>query len=139
MVVLETIGVAFAMFSALPVPRIDWNERNMRYAMAAFPLIGAVIGALWCVCGALPLPDMLRAAGFCLIPVAVTGGIHLDGYADTSDALSSYGDREKNKQWKVTKQQLFATRIEFSFPRGTALAYLDKRKFSVKPKFSLKL
>ena len=82
MVVLETIGVAFAMFSALPVPRIDWNERNMRYAMAAFPLIGAVIGALWCVCGALPLPDMLRAAGFCLIPVAVTGGIHLDGYAD---------------------------------------------------------
>ena len=57
MVVLETIGVAFAMFSALPVPRIDWNERNMRYAMAAFPLIGAVIGALWCVCGALPLPD----------------------------------------------------------------------------------
>ena len=52
MVVLETIGVAFAMFSALPVPRIDWNERNMRYAMAAFPLIGAVIGALWCVCGA---------------------------------------------------------------------------------------
>ena len=95
MVVLETIGVAFAMFSALPVPRIDWNERNMRYAMAAFPLIGAVIGALWCVCGTLPLPDMLRAAGFCLIPVAVTGGIHLDGYADTSDALSSYGDREK--------------------------------------------
>ena len=95
MVVLETIGVAFAMFSALPVPRIDWNERNMRYAMVAFPLIGAVIGALWCVCGALPLPDMLRAAGFCLIPVAVTGGIHLDGYADTSDALSSYGDREK--------------------------------------------
>ena len=95
MVVLETIGVAFAMFSALPVPRIDWNERNMRYAMAAFPLIGAVIGVLWCVCGALPLPDMLRAAGFCLIPVAVTGGIHLDGYADTSDALSSYGDREK--------------------------------------------
>ena len=74
MVVLETIGVAFAMFSAVPVPRIDWNERNMRYAMVAFPLIGAVIGALWCICGALPLPDMLRAAGFCLIPVAVTAG-----------------------------------------------------------------
>mgnify|MGYP004463304799 FL=1 len=95
MVVLETVCVAFAMFSALPVPQFDWNERNMRYAMAAFPLIGVVIGALWCACGLLPLPEMLRAAGFCLIPVAVTGGIHLDGFADTSDALSSYGDREK--------------------------------------------
>lgn len=95
MALIETVCVAFAMFSALPVPQFDWNERNMRYAMAAFPLVGAVIGALWCVCGLLPLPDMLRAAGFCLIPVAVTGGIHLDGFADTSDALSSYGDREK--------------------------------------------
>ena len=65
MVVLETVCVAFAMFSALPVPHVDWNERNMRYAMAAFPLVGAVIGALWCVCGLLPLPDMLKAAGFC--------------------------------------------------------------------------
>lgn len=73
MIVLETVCVAFAMFSALPVPHVDWNERNMRYAMAAFPLVGAVIGALWCVCGLLPLPDMLKAAGFCLIPVAATG------------------------------------------------------------------
>ena len=30
-----------------------------------------------------------------LIPVFVTGGIHLDGFADTMDAKSSYGDREK--------------------------------------------
>ena len=95
MIVLQTIAVAFAMFSAIPVPQFDWNEKNMRYAMCAFPLIGLVIGAAWCVCGALPLPGLARAAGFALVPVWVTGGIHLDGYADTCDALSSYGDREK--------------------------------------------
>ena len=95
MTILQTIAVAFAMFSALPVPQFGWNEKNMRYAMCAFPLIGLVCGGLWCLCGILPLPDMARAAAFCLVPVAVTGGIHLDGYADTSDALSSYGDREK--------------------------------------------
>ena len=95
MIVLQTIAVAFAMFSAIPVPQFDWNEKNMRYAMCAFPLIGAVCGALWYLCGALPLPALVRAGGFCLIPVWVTGGIHLDGYADTCDALSSYGDREK--------------------------------------------
>ena len=95
MIVLQTIAVAFAMFSAIPMPQFDWNEKNMRYAMCAFPLIGAVCGALWCLCGALPLPALVRAGGFCLIPVWVTGGIHLDGYADTCDALSSYGGREK--------------------------------------------
>ena len=95
MTVLQTIAVAFAMFSALPVPQFEWNEKNMRYAMCAFPLIGLVCGGLWCLCGVLPLPGLARAAAFCLVPVAVTGGIHLDGYADTSDALSSYGDREK--------------------------------------------
>ena len=52
-------------------------------------------GALWCLCGVLPLPAVARAAGFCLVPVWVTGGIHLDGYADTCDALSSYGDTAK--------------------------------------------
>ena len=95
MIVLQTVAVAFAMFSAVPVPQFNWTEKNMRYAMCAFPLIGAVIGAAWCVCGALPLPGLAKAAGFALVPVWVTGGIHLDGYADTCDALTSYGDREK--------------------------------------------
>ena len=95
MTALQTIAVAFAMFSALPMPQFDWNEKNMRYALCAFPLVGVVCGALWCVCGVLPLPAAARAAGFCLVPVWVTGGIHLDGYADTCDALSSYGDTAK--------------------------------------------
>ena len=95
MTALQTIAVAFAMFSALPMPQFDWNAKNMRYALCAFPLVGAVCGALWCLCGALPLPDFARAAVFCLMPVWVTGGIHLDGYADTCDALSSYGDTAK--------------------------------------------
>lgn len=95
MIVLQTVAVAFAMFSAVPVPQFEWNHRNMRYALCAFPLVGLFCGALWYACGALPLPEPVRVAAFCLVPVLVTGGIHLDGYADTSDALSSYGDREK--------------------------------------------
>ena len=95
MTALQTIAVAFAMFSALPMPQFAWNKKNMRYALCAFPLIGAVCGALWCLCGALPLPALVRAGGFCLVPVWVTGGIHLDGFMDTMDALGSWGDKEK--------------------------------------------
>ena len=58
MTALQTIAVAFAMFSALPMPQFDWNAKNMRYALCAFPLVGAVCGALWCLCGMLPLPAL---------------------------------------------------------------------------------
>ena len=95
MTILQTIAVAFAMFSAIPMPQFEWSQKNMRYALCAFPLIGAVCGGLWCLVGVLPVPELIRAAGFCLVPVLVTGGIHLDGFADTCDALSSYGDAEK--------------------------------------------
>ena len=54
MIVLQTIAVAFAMFSAVPVPQFAWNEKNMRYALCAFPLVGLLCGALWCVCGCCP-------------------------------------------------------------------------------------
>ena len=56
MIVLQTIAVAFAMFSAVPVPQFAWNEKNMRYALCAFPLVGLLCGVLWFVCGVLPLP-----------------------------------------------------------------------------------
>ena len=35
MIVLQTMAVAFAMFSALPVPQFTWNSKNMRYALSS--------------------------------------------------------------------------------------------------------
>ena len=98
MILLQTVAVAFAMFSALPVPQPTWNEKNMRYALCAFPLVGAVCGLAWWGLTLLPLPELLRGAGFCLAPVLITGGIHLDGYADTCDALASCGDTAKKQE-----------------------------------------
>lgn len=100
--VLQTIAVAFAMFSAIPFPQPVWNEKNMRYFLCAFPLVGAVCGLLWWGWAALMEyaggSVLLLAGGLCVIPVSVTGGIHLDGYADTSDALGSNGSREKKRE-----------------------------------------
>ena len=74
----------------------------MRYTLCAFPLVGAVCGLLlwgWtALAGWLPLPGVLAAAGQCLLPVLVTGGIHLDGYADTCDALASCAPPEKKRE-----------------------------------------
>lgn len=99
MTILRSVALAFAMFSRLPVPRVDWDARNMRYMMAGFPLVGAVIGLLlfgWAaVCRWLDLGAVLTACGLTLLPVGVTGGIHLDGFCDTVDALSSHADPKR--------------------------------------------
>lgn len=102
MTVLETICVAFGMFSRIPVPRIEWNEKNMRYMLCAFPLVGALIGILlwgWTfLCQTLSLGGILYAAGVTLLPLAVTGGIHMDGFCDVCDALASHSGPERRRE-----------------------------------------
>ena len=99
MSVLSSIAVAFSMYSRIPMPRVEWTERTMRYALAAFPLVGVVQGALCLAWGlvaqAASLPAAIAAAGLVVIPLAVNGGIHLDGFADTTDALASHAPRER--------------------------------------------
>ena len=99
MLLLETVAVAFSMFSALPMPQFEWNRNNMRYALCAFPLVGVAAGALlvgWqIICQAVPLSQLARAVGFTVIPILVSGGIHLDGYCDSCDALASHAPAEK--------------------------------------------
>ena len=99
---LQTLAVAFGMFSAVPLPQPVWNKQNMRYALCAFPAVGLVSGAgllgFAALCRALGAGSVLRAAGLCLLPVLVTGGIHLDGFADTCDALASCAPPEKKQQ-----------------------------------------
>ena len=73
----------------------------MKYAMCFFPVVGAVTGVLQLLTGRILLEytacgKLFFAIAMALIPVIVTGGIHLDGFADTVDALSSYGDRRKS-------------------------------------------
>lgn len=93
--------MAFCMFSRIPMPRIEWRQENMRYMLAAFPLVGAVVGlALWLwqlISGWLGFGALLWAAGVTLLPVAVTGGIHMDGYCDVCDALASHAEPEKKR------------------------------------------
>jgi adenosylcobinamide-GDP ribazoletransferase len=97
-----SIRLAFAMFSKIPMGRPEWSERSLRYMLMAFPLVGIVIGAAsfaWLrASDALALPDTLRALGMTLLPLALTGGIHLDGLCDTCDALGSNAPPERRRE-----------------------------------------
>ena len=95
----QSFKIAFSMYSRIPMPHADWSPENLRYALCFLPLPGGVIGlllALWHVLSnLLCVHPVLCAAVACVIPWGVTGGIHLDGFCDTVDALSSRQTREK--------------------------------------------
>ena len=96
---LASCAIAFSTYSRIPMPQVEWNKKNMRFTLFFFPLVGAAVGAaFWAadrLCGLLELGPLLRAALLTAVPIAVTGGIHLDGYCDTVDALASHASRER--------------------------------------------
>lgn len=99
---LRSFITAFSMFSRLPVPTLKWHNDNMRYMLAMFPFVGVAVGLfvwawLW-ICEVLGFGVILRSAGLTLLPVAVTGSIHLDGFCDTTDALASRAPEARKRE-----------------------------------------
>ena len=43
---LNSLAIAISMYSKIPVPTVDWNEKNMKYAMCFFPVVGVITGIL---------------------------------------------------------------------------------------------
>ena len=41
---MRSLIIAFSMYSRIPMPRCEWDERGMKYSMCFFPLVGAVLG-----------------------------------------------------------------------------------------------
>ena len=101
MSLLRSLLLAFSCFSRIPVPQVEWHEDNMRYLMCCFPAIGAVIGVAlgaWCwLAYVVGFGSVLFGAGITLIPVILTGGIHLDGFCDVVDAQSSHASPERKR------------------------------------------
>ncbi len=98
----RSIAMAFSMFSVVPMPMVEWKKENMKYMLCALPLVGVVIGLALCLwqglCRWLNVGVILFAAGMTLIPPAVSGGIHMDGFCDTVDALSSHAAPERKRE-----------------------------------------
>lgn len=96
---MKSIIVAFSMYSRIPMPHVEWNEKSMRYYMCFFPMVGAVIGLCAAGCYYLmktaEISRSATAAILTALPVLINGGIHMDGFMDTMDAKSSYKPMEE--------------------------------------------
>lgn len=96
---MKSLWIAFAMYSRLPAPMVDWDKKSLSMALCWFPVIGIISGAIlygWrYLAELLALGDVLTAAFSLLIPIFICGAIHMDGFCDTVDALSSQQSRER--------------------------------------------
>lgn len=96
---LRPVGEALRFLTVLPLPGLPpMQEANIARAIAAFPLAGLVIGAFgagvgW-ASGWLWGPE-LRAVAVVVAWMVATWGLHLDGLADSADALFSGQSRER--------------------------------------------
>lgn len=132
----NSFKIAFSMYSKVPMPSSPWDKENMRYVMCFLPLVGVVSGGLSIGWVALLKVLHLDGGGFglgsavlTLIPVAVSGGIHLDGFLDTSDALGSWQEPEKRLEiLKDSRAGAFAVImgcVYFALSLGVYTTFLD--------------
>lgn len=96
---LRAIGMSFALYSRIPMPSLDWESESRRLTLYVFPLVGLAVSGMWAIwlalCAWLELGEILRAVGMTLLPILVTGGIHVDGFCDVCDALASHQSRQR--------------------------------------------
>ena len=102
MCLIQSFIIAFSTYSRIPMPRAEWNEENKRYSMCFFPLSGLAVGLvltawLW-ICKLLKIGAFLQGSIAAILPLIVTGGIHMDGFMDTMDAMASWQTRERRLQ-----------------------------------------
>jgi adenosylcobinamide-GDP ribazoletransferase len=91
--------IALQFLSSLPVrlPGMPTPQESGR-SLLFYPLVGLLFGGILWVLNWLLLgtPVMLHAALLLTVWVLLSGGLHLDGLADSADAwLGGFGDRER--------------------------------------------
>ena len=97
---MRALLIALQLLTRLPVPSpTDCTPRDRGRSVLYYPLVGLLVGALlWLLNYVLGQSDAgLRAALLLVAWVLLTGGLHIDGLADSADAwLGGQGDRQRS-------------------------------------------
>lgn len=98
---ITAFSMCQTMFCHIPFPLKKWEESARPYLLLFLPFVGLEIGALWFLVHLLlqwvSAPAPVYGFVMTVIPVLLTGGIHLDGFMDVADAIGSWRDLEKRR------------------------------------------
>ncbi len=102
--------VALSFFTRIPVKIKNVTNEEFFEAMQLMPLVGVLIGAvLWLVAWSGYFIQNPQLSSFLILVVylLLTGGLHLDGVADTGDAV--FSARDKKRMFEIMKDSRLGT------------------------------
>jgi len=94
--------IALQFLTTLPIKvKSKINPQELGQSLIYFPIVGALIGSILalCVFAFHFLPTLVVSILVLMISIVITGGIHLDGFADTCDGF--YSTRNKVGTLKI--------------------------------------
>jgi hypothetical protein len=100
-----------SFMTRIPMPKIEYNEEKLGKSMKYFPAVGVIVGIIllfFCIVFTFVFKNLnystvlpLMIIVIILTDLITTGGLHLDGLADTFDGIFSY--RSKHKMLEIMK------------------------------------
>ena len=96
--------VALQFLTVLPVNiKSGIEEKDFGASLVYFPVVGLLIGLLLALAAASLafLPALVKSAMILALYIFITGGIHLDGFADTCDGF--YGNKSAEKILEIMR------------------------------------
>ncbi len=101
---MQKFLIALQFLTILPVKiKSKIKEKDFGDSLIYFPVIGALIGLVLVLTLSVfaSLPHLVTVVLIMISSIIVTGGIHLDGFADTCDGF--YGSRPKEQILKIMR------------------------------------
>lgn len=92
---IQSFIFTLSTFTRIPISFKEYKPDTFKYVFIFFPIIGIIISSLmYLILSQITLPIYLVSIIFIVLNIIITGGIHLDGYLDTCDAIYSYQSKE---------------------------------------------
>lgn len=101
---MRSLFIAVQFLTRLPVPVRDATEREIGRSALFFPIVGILVGGILFgayLLSSLVFPPMMARILPLIVLILVSGAFHLDGLADTVDAL--YGGRDRDDALRIMK------------------------------------
>ncbi len=103
---MDSLILIFQFLTRLPIPiAVAADQKTFKKGIYFFTVVGMVLGAILLVAEAglnvLQLDAWSNAVILVIIHIIMTGGLHLDGVADTADAL--FSNRPKARMLEILR------------------------------------